>query len=95
MAQSGHRKTTRGMTRFRAMSVLVLTAACLSCLGQKPAGTPPGSTAGKEPPAGTGSFGWHLLHSWRTPVYLGRRQLGAGGQGNAVALSMRSGPLTG
>jgi hypothetical protein len=31
------------------MSVLVLTAARLSCLGQKPAGTPPGSAAGKEP----------------------------------------------
>ena len=49
MAQFGHRRTTRGMTRSRAMSVLVLTAAGLSCLGQKPAGTPPGSAAGKEP----------------------------------------------
>ena len=37
------------MTRSRAMSVLVLTAAGLSCLGQQPAGTPPGSAAGKEP----------------------------------------------
>ncbi len=37
------------MTRFRAMSVLVLTAACLSSLGQKPDSTPPGSAAGKEP----------------------------------------------
>src|ERR1700691_4221320 len=48
MDQFGHRRTTRGMTRFRAMSVLVL-AAGLSCLGQKPADTPPGSAAGKEP----------------------------------------------
>ena len=85
MAQFGHRRTTRDMTRFRAMSVLVLTAAGLSCpgarslparrldLGKEPAPLEPVRLDGTCFTRGGRRFG------------LCRRQLGAGCQGNAVA----------